>query len=121
MPTASTASMAASTLPGPIGRPAARSVRAKYMTLARSWPATAAPLLCRGELLLHLGEQALRLRALDLGDVVLVFEQHAQRVVDRLGRQRQHVELRERMGPVDGLGDARQLEELVRRAQLLHE
>src|SRR6185437_2628292 len=44
-----------------------------------------------------------------------------ERVVDRLRRQGQHVELRQGVGPVDGLGDARQLEEIVGRAQLLDE
>ena len=53
-------------------------------------------------------------------DVVLVFQQHAQRVVDRLGIEVERVQLRQRRRPVDGLGDARQLEE-VELAQLLHE
>src|SRR5260221_12822365 len=123
MPTVRTASTAASTLPGPIGSPAARSVRAKYIRLARRWPdinGDPTSIAGRGELRLDLGEQAQRLAALDLPDVVLVFQQHAERVVDRVRGQRQHVELHQGLSPVDRLGDARQFEE-IGRAQLLHE
>src|SRR6516165_5496678 len=45
-------------------------------------------------------------------DVVLVFEQHAEGVVDRMRRQLEHVELHQRLGPVDRLGDARQFEQI---------
>ena len=52
------------------------------------------------------------------GDVILVFEQHAQGVVDRMRGQLEHVELHQRLGPVDRLGDAGKLEE-IHPAQLL--
>ena len=48
------------------------------------------------------------------------FSSTPRRVVDRLGDQRHLVELHQRLGPVDGLGDAGQLEEIAL-AQLLHE
>src|SRR4051812_46035700 len=51
--------------------------------------------------------------ALHPRDVVLVFEQRAQRVADHLRGQRAGVELRQRGGPVDGLGDARRLVEIL--------
>ena len=50
----------------------------------RGWPVTMSPLCRGGRLGLDLVQQARGLAALDAGDVVLVFEQHAQRVVDRL-------------------------------------
>src|SRR5437879_13332122 len=115
MPTVRTASTAASTLPGPIGSPAARNVRAKYIRLARRWPDISGDprsIAGGGELRLDLGEQAQGLAALDLADVILVFQQDAKRVVDRLGRQRQHVELHQRLRPVDRLGHAGQFEEI---------
>ena len=103
-PTARTASSASSTLPGPIGNPAARSARAKYMMLAKGRPPSGAvaepsmqPLAASSAF--TWAEQALGFAALDLGDVVLVFEQHAERIVDRFRRQRQHIELRQRMRP----------------------
>src|ERR1041385_4243683 len=65
-----------------------------------------------GDLGLDLIEQLGRLAALDAGDVVLVFEQHAQGVVDRLRRQLQDVELHQGLGPVDRLGDAGQFEQI---------
>src|SRR5262249_6404948 len=73
----------------------------------------------RGELGLHLLQQIGGLAAADAGDVVLVLQQHAEGVVDSLGIEGHLVELEKRLGPVDGLGDARQLEE-VGLAQLLH-
>src|SRR5258708_19361205 len=127
MPRARPASTAASTVRGPIGRPAARSVRAKCIRLARRWPSADAGCAIarsrrrrRRELGLDLVEEAQRLAALDLGDVVLVFEEDAERVVDRLGRQRQAVELHQPLGPVDLLADPGPLEE-VDAAQLLDE
>src|SRR3546814_10213684 len=68
-----------------------------------------------GELQLHIAEQPGRLAALDLGDVVLVLQQHAEGVVDCLRVQRDLVELGERFRPVDGLCDARRLEEVLDR------
>src|SRR5260370_42619180 len=102
MPTVRTASTAASTFPGPIGSPAARSVRAKYIRLARRWPdinGDPTSIAGRGELRLDLGEQAQRLTALDLPDVVLAFHQHAERVVVRVRGHRQHVVLHKVRGP----------------------
>src|SRR5881227_2795165 len=147
MPTASTAATASSTLPGPTGSPAARKVRPKCIRLATSRPSAPSPTLPRlrgresaasaaggsgltgtgsrlarggGDLGLDLIEELGRLAALDAGDVVLVFEQHAQGVVDRLRRQFQHVELHQGLSPVDRLGDAGQFEE-IHLAQFLHE
>src|ERR1700722_686630 len=112
MPTALTAATASMTLPGPTGSPAARNVRAKCIRLATSRPScseslatTSRPVRRGSELGFDLIEQPRRLAALDARDVVLVFEQHAQRVVDRVGGQFEHVELHQRLGPVDGLGD----------------
>src|SRR3546814_1036501 len=58
--------------------------------------------------------------ALDAGDVVLVFQEDAERVVDGLRVEDERVELHQRLGPIDRLGDAGQLEQ-VHAAQLLHE
>src|ERR1700716_2875753 len=55
----------------------------------------------------------------DLLDVVLVLEQHAEGGVDGGGVERHAVERQQRARPVDGLGDARGLEE-VGAAQALH-
>ena len=51
-----------------------------------------------------------RLAALDLGDVVLVFEERAQGRAHHGGIERHHVELSQGLGPVDRLGDAGELE-----------
>src|SRR4051812_48750836 len=51
--------------------------------------------------------------ALHPRDVVLVFQQRAERVADQLRRQRTGVEFGQRGGPVDGLGDARRLVEIL--------
>src|SRR5215813_6941311 len=67
----------------------------------------------RGQFRLDLIEDIGRLGAADLGDVVLVLEQHAQGVVDGLRVERDAIELKDRLCPVDGLGDARQLEEIA--------
>ena len=53
-------------------------------------------------------------------DVVLMLEQHAQRLFDIVRRERGLVERHERRGPVERLGDARRLVQ-IERAQLLHE
>src|SRR6266403_1954997 len=122
MPIAETAATASMTLPGPTGNPAARKVRAKCIRLAssRPWGSDAAAIarLC-------VAMSACKIDCgfgLDLfeqpGDVVLVFQQHAQGVVDRVRRQLQYVELHQRLGPVDRLGDAGKLEQ-IHRAQLL--
>src|SRR5205814_710847 len=132
MPTACTASVAASTLPGPIGKPAARSVLPKCMRFSSSRPL---PGLSEGlaesfmafrrsarggELGTHLLEDPGRLAALNLCYVILVLEQHAQCVVDRFRREREHVQLGECMCPVDSFGNAGTLEE-VGGAGLLNE
>src|SRR5689334_1084278 len=132
MPTACTASVAASTLPGPTGKPAARSALPKCMTFSSSRPP---PGLSEGlaeafmvfrrsarrsEFGAHLLEDPGRLAALNFRDVVLVLEQHAQRVVDCFRREREHVQLGKCMRPVDGLGNAGKLEE-VGGAELLYE
>src|ERR1041385_4936483 len=117
MPTACTASAAASTLPGPTGKPAARSALPKCMRFSSNRPLPAlseglvgALMAFRrsargGELGAHLIQYSGRLATLNLRDVVLIFEQHAQCVVDRFRRECEHIELGERMRPVDGLGN----------------
>src|SRR3954453_15812262 len=95
MPTACNASTALITLPGPTGSPAARKVRAKCITLAINRPsvfgATAARMsrLARGggDFGLDLVEQLGGLAALNAGDVVLILQQDAERVVDDIRRQ----------------------------------
>src|SRR5580704_13778723 len=73
-----------------------------------------------GDLGLDLLQEARRLAALHPGDVILVFQQDAQGVVDRLRRQFQGVELHQGLGPVDRLGDAGQFEQ-IHPAQFLDE
>src|SRR5690242_14578071 len=117
MPTACNASTALITLPGPTGSPAARSVRAKCITLAISRPSLLGAAAARtsglarrgGDLGLDLVEQLGGFAALDAGDVVLVLQEHAERVVDDVRGQFQRIELHQRLGPVDRLGDAGQL------------
>src|SRR6202047_4886526 len=75
--------------------------------------------LRRCSLDLHLIEDAGCFAAVQAGDVVLVFEQHAQGVVDRVRGQFQYIKLHQSFGPVDRLGDAGELEE-IHRAQPLH-
>src|SRR3954453_16180493 len=110
------------TRPGPTGRPAARSARAKCMTLrAKGPPLGPSPMgsSCNasgpGPAQAHvdLAQDLGGLAALDLEDVVLVLEERAQRVVDDGGRELERVEGGERPGPVQRLGHARQLEEVA--------
>src|SRR5208282_452291 len=65
-----------------------------------------------GGLGLDLLQQPGGLAAVQPGDVVLILEQHAQGIVDRVRGQLEHVELHQRLGPVDRLGDAGKLEEI---------
>src|SRR5690606_25850314 len=58
-------------------------------------------------------EDLLRRRARNLLDVVLVFQDRAERVGDDLGRKRDDVEREEAFRPVDRLGHARLLEEVL--------
>src|SRR5690606_36885143 len=122
-PTSSTAAMPASTRSEPKGSPAARSTRAKCAMFSAIRPAIAG---ASGRMTLEdpLGAQLLEdCRAgpgVDARDVVLVLEQLAERVGDRLRVERQRVERDERVGPVDGLGHPGRLEE-IERAGALHE
>src|SRR5690242_5094793 len=111
MPTASTARSASMTLPGPMGKPAARSVRAKNIRFStrRPWKAGVSlavmgahscPSLGGGDLGLHLVKQRGSLAAADLRDIVLVFQQHADGVIDRLGIEGDTIELDQRFRPV---------------------
>src|SRR5438477_11987535 len=101
MPTVCNASTALITLPGPTGSPAARRVRAKCITLAISRPSVLGAAVARisglarrgSDFGLDLVEQLGGLAALDASDVVLVLQQHAERVVDDVGRQFQGVQL----------------------------
>src|ERR1700757_2511593 len=102
--------------------PAARSARAKWTILSASregasvrvpsaiWPLR---LLCCADLRAHLIEQLLGLAALDARDVVLVFQQHAERIVDGRGIEGGGVELGQRGGPIKRLGNAGRLEQVL--------
>ena len=68
----------------------------------------------------HLVDQLLRLGAFEARDVVLILEQHAERVGDGRRIERDHVELGQRRRPVERLGDAGRLEQILL-AQGLHE
>ena len=125
MPAASTAASASSTAPGPSGMPglahgagemddvlgeAAVLVggrRQRLMRLRLTQPSE------RSQLGALSPRSALRLRALDLRDVVLIFEQHAERIGDLRRIERDRVEFGERRRPVQGLGDARRLEQVL--------
>src|SRR5882724_12428229 len=107
MPTASIARNASITRPGPIGSPAARKVRARNMTFSASRLASIGGGMGGGvgimdavamgkmrgrrrsawrggQFRFRLLQQMSGLAAFDLGNVVLVFQQHAQGVVDAL-------------------------------------
>src|SRR6185437_1141058 len=57
---------------------------------------------------------------LDRDDVLLELQQHVQRLADQVGRERVGVQQHQGAGPVDGLGDRRNLAKLDV-AQRLHE
>src|SRR5271154_6085776 len=80
----------------------------------RSW------LLRRSQIRPHLVEQLFHLAAFEFGDVVLIFQQHAERVGDGGGIERDDVELRERRRPVERLGNTGRFEQFLL-AQALHE
>src|SRR3954468_16487037 len=122
-----TASIASITLPGPIGRPAARKVRAKRRMFWASRLVAAIALVLKqlggllgGEIGAHLFQDRGGLGTADPRDVVLVLQQRAEAAVDRTAAERHLVELHQGVGPVDGLGDARQFEEITL-PELLHE
>src|SRR5665213_1823889 len=68
----------------------------------------------------RLVKQRLYFAAVEPGDVVLIFQQRAERIGHRRWIERDHVQLSERAGPVQCLGDARLLEQILL-AQRLHE
>src|SRR5581483_1599797 len=70
-------------------------------------------LLRRPQLRLHLVEQRLDLGLVKPRDVVLIFQQRAERVRHRRRIERHHVELGERAGPVERLGNAGHLEQVL--------
>src|SRR4051812_33004693 len=107
---------------GPTRNPAPRRMRAKCMTFSASFPGPASASgissmvtgpACsgRGRGRLRLGRDARGLFSDDALHVVLVLEEHAERVVHRLRVEGDLVERDHRVGPVDRLGDARQLVE----------
>src|SRR5690606_34232616 len=118
------------TSPGPIGSPAFRRTRPKCITFSTRRPPVsrvaarsgrlrpvagfgmAARDLLGRKLGLDLFQDALRLAALETSNVVLVFQEDAESVVDRLGIEDERIELHQGMRPVDGFGNARQLEEI---------
>ena len=124
------------TLAGPTGMPAPRSTRTKCSDVlgeatARQRRHRAAEGHSRGagarltpagssRPSLRFGDEPRGDLGTERADVVLVLEQHAQRVGDRLRIERDAVERDQRLGPVERLGDARRLEE-VHRAQPLRE
>src|SRR5678816_3120957 len=124
MPTARTASAASMTLPGPTGKPAARSTRANCIKLSTRRPRCSpgedfagidlrpSAALGGGDFDLDLLEDLHRLAALDLGDVVLVLEERSERGAHVGGVVRHRVELRQRLGAIDRLGDAGELEQI---------
>ena len=65
------------------------------------------------ELALDLVEDPGRLAAPHLLDVVLILEQDAERRIDGIGVEIDLVELDQGVGPVDGLGNAGQLEQVL--------
>jgi len=69
---------------------------------------------------LHFGQQPCGLGAADLGDVVLVLQQHSERFVHAPGGQFVLVQVVQRRRPIYRLGDTGQLEQ-IRAAQPLHE
>src|SRR5699024_1411202 len=71
-----------------------------------------------GDAILDLVEDATGLFALNVGDVVLVFQQHPERVVHQRRVERGLIQLYECIDPVDGFGHTRHLEQ-VGRAQAL--
>src|SRR5512143_2595433 len=116
------------TAPGPTGRPAARNARAKPTTLSANcsvcsgarWlmaMVVSIPSSFRGATNLVLARRVLQHLlqgvALHPRDIVLVLQERAQRVADHLRGQRAGIELGERGRPVDGLGHARRLVEIL--------
>ena len=115
-------------------QPGARSTRTKCRTFSARRPFGAkaiAPGSCAVAIparivtagcppVCDLGDDPRRDLGLERADVVLVLEQHAQRVGHRLRIERDAVERDQRLGPVERLGDARRLEQ-VHRAQPLRE
>ena len=103
----------------PTGTPALRRARAKWAMLSASLPSSGIgkslkPVIVsdRAEFCTGFFEDAFGLGALQLGDVVLVFQQGAERVGDHLRGQLDRVQGDEAFGPVDGLGDAGFLEQI---------
>src|SRR5690348_2809189 len=110
-----------------IERRAARSDRPKpTASLSRRRPSTTGPpgtpaiagssgratLLCLLAARRRLGEVATRAVAADLADVLLVFEDDTERLVDQLGGQLAGAERQQRRGPVERLGDPGHLREV---------
>ncbi len=128
MPTASTASSAAITFAGPDRQPGGaqharemQDVVGKLLAPEQAARAGARHAGNRDRILrVRFGDQPRRDLGRDRADVVLVLEQRAQRVGDRLGIERDAIERDQRLGPVERLGDARRLEQ-VHRAQALRE
>src|SRR5277367_3240784 len=136
MPAHSTAASASSTAPGPTGTPASRRARAKWMMFCAKAPplagsASTSALIWLGSISLRsdlqpakLGArllyQRLRLCALDLCDIVLIFQQDAERIGNLRRVERHRIELGQRGRPVERFGDARRLEQVLF-AQTLNE
>src|SRR6202044_168660 len=70
-------------------------------------------LLRRPHLRLHLVEQLLDLRTFELGDIVLIFKKHPERVGDGSRIERNDVELGERGSTIQRFGDPRGLEDIL--------
>ena len=68
----------------------------------------------------HVRQHLRNLGARNALDVVLIFKQHAQRVVHQRSIQRDCVQLMQRAGPIQRLCHARLLEQILR-PQILHE
>src|ERR1700691_3416197 len=91
------------------------------LTAAPAYTATnGIELLRRPHLRLYLVEQLLDLRTFELGDIVLIFKKHAERVGNGGRIERNDVELGQRGGPIQRFGNSGRLEHILL-AQRLHE
>src|SRR6185437_3091834 len=127
-PASSSACSASTARSLPTGSPALRNTRAKCSTLSASRPACGGCDARSGSMSIPLGSGHCPLRGgrcvadpledprglgvSHPGEIVLVFQEHSQRVVDRLRVKRRSIEGEQRASPFYGLRQPRQLVEL---------
>src|SRR4051812_40112094 len=104
---------------GPTGSPVRRSSRAKCMTFAARVPIRPTRLYSFRRLL-RFSHQSGCFGAANLRDIILVFQQNTQRLIDRLWRELRLVQVGQRLRPVDRLSHPGQLEQVLA-TQPLHE